>query len=770
MLASGSLLAFVLALVLASEGRLGNIGAAFTMPATFLALVASVFRLGVLLGPWANDETGKTRPLFERQGFWVIALGTLLYLPALGSFSLTDPWETHYGEVARGMLARDDWISTWTPQSGWFWSKPVLDMWLQALAMGALGAGYRPGEMLGPGNGSSTFRPEWCVRLPTFLLSIVALYAFYKVVARTFGRTAGLVAALVLATSSQWFLIAHQSITDMPLVAMMSISMTLLLAALHTDPDQRAKSYEILLGSRRLRVGLDQLVLGALLMSVLPQILYLLSRNIELQWVAMPHGFRLHPDVFWSGSKGNCGLPGNAACSRELPVYASVQPATQALGWAILLGAILVCKRSERRTRRLFCLAAWYFAAAATLAKGPIGFALPAAVAGGYLAVHGEWRQLLFLELVSGLTILAVVALPWYVAMFVRHGHAFTDELIFNHMYKRALEHVHDLNAGDDVSFRYYVWQLGYALFPWTGLVPAALLGWEGQNESKPQRAVLSFFGLWFVFAFALFTAMPTKFHHYVFPAVPPAAIMTGIWLERARVDRSTESSTSPPSPGSQSHHELMLGAVAVAGAILVALVGRDLVVSDGDLRAEARLIDLFTYNYHRPWPDSLDFRFPLAAVTIAVGVLTLMLVARPLRRHVVAMLLVAGFGYATWGLDVYLICCAPHWGQREIFERYVRTRAGVNEPIIAYRMNWLGEYFYSSNRIPAFGVDVSRGASLGKYVRDEVLRGTKTFFFVTEQASVTMLKNELGTPQSFDRLTDARLNNKFVLVRATFE
>ncbi len=66
--------------------------------------------------------------------------------------------------------------------------------------------------------------------------------------------------------------------------------------------------------------------------------------------------------------------------------------------------------------------------------------------------------------------------------------------------------------------------------------------------------------------------------------------------------------------------------------------------------------------------------------------------------------------------------------------------------------------------------MDVSRGASLRNYLQTEILRGTKTFFFVTEHASVTMLRNELPTPQAFDRLTDPHLNNKFVLVRATFE
>ena len=42
-------------------------------------------------------------------------------------------------------------------------------------------------------------------------------------------------------------------------------------------------------------------------------------------------------------------------------------------------------------------------------------------------------------------------------------------------MYKRAFSHVHDTNAGDDTSFRYYVWQLGYGLFPWTGIAAGSL-------------------------------------------------------------------------------------------------------------------------------------------------------------------------------------------------------------------------------------------------------------------------------------------------------
>ena len=39
---------------------------------------------------------------------WLVTLAAALYLPGMGTSSLWDPWETHYGEVAREMLARDD--------------------------------------------------------------------------------------------------------------------------------------------------------------------------------------------------------------------------------------------------------------------------------------------------------------------------------------------------------------------------------------------------------------------------------------------------------------------------------------------------------------------------------------------------------------------------------------------------------------------------------------------------------------------------------------
>jgi 4-amino-4-deoxy-L-arabinose transferase-like glycosyltransferase len=78
------------------------------------------------------------------------------------------------------------------------------------------------------------------------------------------------------------------------------------------------------------------------------------------------------------------------------------------------------------------------------------------------------------------------------------------------------------------------VWQLGYALFPWTGLAPIGLLWWMRSRTAEDSRRydAASLMCVWFVFTFALFSFMGTKFHHYILPAVPPVAMLIGLMLD----------------------------------------------------------------------------------------------------------------------------------------------------------------------------------------------------------------------------------------------
>jgi 4-amino-4-deoxy-L-arabinose transferase-like glycosyltransferase len=834
------------------QGRLSIVSTAVLVTASFVALVVSVYRVGVVLGPFASDETGNARPLHQRHGFWVILTGALLYLPMMGSFSLLDPWETHYGEVAREMLSRNDWISTWWATEGWFWSKPVLNFWVQALSMGLLGADWRAGRMLAT-VGDRTPWPEWATRMPVFIMTIVALYLLYKGVAKVYGRRAGMLGALILATMPQWFLLAHQTMTDMPLVAALSASMGLLLLGMHTDGDRRVLSYEVTVRSTKWRFSGYHLVFGVILLTALPQILYLWSRNAELSWLPDVPGFRFRADQFQAGSKGNCGLPGNEACHSVDAAFPGFQPALQGIVWAAICGIVLYINWGERRAQRLLFLAAWYFGAVATLGKGPAGFGLPLCVTFLYVAATRKWTKLLSLEIVSGLLIIAAVALPWYVAMYVRHGHAFTDRLIFHDMYKRAMVHVHDTNEGDDVSFRFYIWQLGYALFPWTGLAPAALVWWARRRDDAAQGEgdVSVFLATWFVFAFGLFTAVLTKFHHYIFPAVPPIAMLTGILVDRLlgpgslhRDGRTSilgrslsnallyfggmgaaclallygltlmfpgtisgfvprEGTAAPASPwlglfviaiglgvfvaclrklarGADappaatrdaarafSHEEVLLAGVAVAAAIVMAIVGRDLAAKSGprDTLGQVRLMHLFTYNYTRQLPESLDFGAVLAAVAVLGAALCLLLMVARLRRHIVVLLLGTSLGFAAWGLDFYLPRAAPHWGQREVIEAYYKSRGSEAEPLAAYHMDWKGENFYTGNHVAAF----TNGTGFLDYIKKERASGTKTMWFITDLGRTASLKNELNA-KKFEVVTDRWLNKNFCLSKAVFD
>jgi 4-amino-4-deoxy-L-arabinose transferase-like glycosyltransferase len=835
---------------------------------TFLATVVALFEVGRTLGVWATD-----RPVFRHHGFWVVAGAAVLYLPFMGSSSLWDPWETHYGEVTREMLSRDDWISLWWAQDGWFWSKPVLDMWMQAIAMATLGTRYQPDKMLIGDASRPLMHPEWAVRVPVVLFAILALYFLYKGVAKTFGPRAALLGALVLATMPDWYFLTHQTMTDMPFVGPMTACLGLVLIGLRTPEDVLVRAYEVRLGAaRRVRLTAWHLVFGAVLLCALPQILYLFSRNFELSWRPGAHGFRPHWDEFRSGSGGgNCGLPGNEECRLTLPAsiprstgatptsiggivvrtVGAFEPALQALLWTALLGVLLYMNWGERRAKRLLYLAAWLFAAISTLGKGPAGFGLPALVTLAFLAAAGPGedlvtrlqrigREIMRFEIVGGLLlIIPAVALPWYIAMYVRHGPPFTDRLIFHDMFNRAFHHVHDTNEGDDTSFRFYIWQLGYAFFPWTGLAPLGLLWWlrrgasQTSNEKSDTAILLCF---WFVFAFALFSFMGTKFHHYIFPAIPPVAMLIGVVLDDMlggrRIARAgglvpylagvaggvtlmvfgvartqagsffgtklggrladpspatgavilalgavlavgsilvfrcrEEERAAPPDGQDERHTSRMLAAGAIAGALLLLLVARDLIIKpdNADQPGAIRLLQLFTYNYRRAWPDSLDFAAALAGFGVVGVLLSIALAVRAIRPHATVAMCAFAFVWGLWGSDVYMPKTAPHWGQHEVIEAYYANRAGPEELLVAYQMNWKGENFYTGNHIPAF---VSTGSTFTNWLKKKRDEGARVMYFVTEHGRIGGLKSEVAG-KAYREVTDKTLCNKFVLVRA---
>jgi 4-amino-4-deoxy-L-arabinose transferase-like glycosyltransferase len=153
----------------------------------------------------------------ERQDLVAVALLALaLFVPWLGSVGLWDPWEPHYGEVAREMIWRHDYVNPWW-QSAPFYSKPPLLMWMMSVGMNLLGIGnttyYEP----------VPYGIEWAMRLPVVLLATAGVGVLTLAIRRIFGRRIAFLTAFVLITSPFYFFLARQCTEDMPLLACIEI-------------------------------------------------------------------------------------------------------------------------------------------------------------------------------------------------------------------------------------------------------------------------------------------------------------------------------------------------------------------------------------------------------------------------------------------------------------------------------------------------------------------------------------------------------------------
>src|SRR5262245_47697703 len=122
--------------------------------------------------------------LYGRAGHWLLLglVWALVCLPNLGAPSLWDVDEGNNAEAAREMLDSGNWvIPTFNYQLRD--DKPALLYWLQVAGYRAFGVG------------------ELAARLPSALAALLAVLATYELGRRMFGRSAGLLAGLVLATS-----------------------------------------------------------------------------------------------------------------------------------------------------------------------------------------------------------------------------------------------------------------------------------------------------------------------------------------------------------------------------------------------------------------------------------------------------------------------------------------------------------------------------------------------------------------------------------------
>lgn len=613
----------------------------------------------------------------------VIGVAAGIILPLLGATGFFDPWETNYGEVARQMIVRDDYLYPFWKDAHFF-SKPILLFWLTAPLYALLGAGD-PGPM--------PWGIEFVGRLPSALIGIATVVGVFVVARQFWSRRAATLSAIVLATSPMWAFLSRQAITDMPYVGLSSLGLLLLVPLLipAADGDGAADPQRW----RSLRVPRWLAIL--IVVCIAPQFWEIARSGAFFDRVTLLGGERITRVVV--------GLVAVAA--------------------AVAFGVLV-----RRRGNNPLLLASALCFALSMLAKGPVGFVLSVIVVvvvalllggvSGLMAI-ARWPSLLL-----AVAVFVLVAAPWPLVMLAYDGldesrKTWFQRFVLYDLLGRVGAGVH----GDRGGLEYYVRVLGFGMVPWAGFVPVAVFQGLLRLRDRPTTRADGFVVVavvWFFTVFLFFAATTTKFHHYALPAIVPAALLVGLLL-----DQLTTSSARA---------WLVVGGFSLLASVVVV---RELSTAPWEW------IDLFTYHYKGYKPeyyfpvDTIDtitlpvgaglavplFRVvPVALAVLAFGLPLILItvwwwrggeagvarsdgVVRSLfdldgERGIGAPALVGvvlGAVLFTIGAtQIVLARSSAHWSQRWLVDTYHSLRQG-DEPLIAFQMDWKGETFYAKNR-----------------------------------------------------------------------
>jgi Aminoarabinose transferase C-terminal domain/Dolichyl-phosphate-mannose-protein mannosyltransferase len=150
--------------------------------------------------------------------FWLAALVVVaLWFSTLGTRHLLNPDEGRYAEIAREMLVTGDWV---TPRLNGikYFEKPPLQYWMTAVAYQTFGLN------------------EFAARFWTGLTGAAGILLAGFAGMRLFGRSAGLMAAAIAASSLLYLVIGHVNTLDMGLSFFLELTVCGFLIAQRSAP------------------------------------------------------------------------------------------------------------------------------------------------------------------------------------------------------------------------------------------------------------------------------------------------------------------------------------------------------------------------------------------------------------------------------------------------------------------------------------------------------------------------------------------------------
>lgn len=205
---------------------------------------------------------------------------------------------------------------------------------------------------------------------------------------------------------------------------------------------------------------------------------------------------------------------------------------------ALMTAMLLAVLHLVRGTNRPWTWTLVLYAAAGLglLTKGPEAVVLPAAAVGVTVLLAGRWGDLRRLHLFAGAVLCLAIAAPWYIYMGWRYPSA-ADGSDAGFLYEFLVrQHLGRAMGGEYGHTRHFpgllLGVLAAGLVPWTIFLPAACAravrdGWRLRREQPAAILLLA----WAAVVILAFSLSRTQMPHYVLPAIPPLAVITGAYL-----------------------------------------------------------------------------------------------------------------------------------------------------------------------------------------------------------------------------------------------
>ena len=160
----------------------------------------------------------------------------------------------------------------------------------------------------------------------------------------------------------------------------------------------------------------------------------------------------------------------------------------------------------------------WLFMAIGILVKGPIAPLIALTTIAGLTLLDGQVKWLVHLAFIRGIFILAIITLPWVVAVSYQTDGAFLDIAIRGDFISK----VQSGQESHGAPFGTYFGLLGLLFFP--GIAFAGFLFTQGRDMLRHPASRFCF--AWLAGYWLVIELVPTKLPHYILPVLPALALL----------------------------------------------------------------------------------------------------------------------------------------------------------------------------------------------------------------------------------------------------